>query len=147
MVGVILTLIYGVGSVAAQSEAGIHKLCTLIEENFPEVAKLLRKRRYVDDIAKSFKSKEDRAKMADDLDRSLAKVSMTIKGYTNSGELPPENCTKDGISVTMLGYKWYSQLDIYMLNLLPPHFTSKIRGKLALDTEFFGKGYSRSSTS
>ena len=104
-VGVILTLIYGVRSVAAQTEAGIYKRCILIEKNFPEVAKLLRKRRYVDDIARSFKSKEDRAKMAEDLDLSLDKVSMKIKGYTNSGELPPENCTKDGISVTMLGYK------------------------------------------
>ena len=76
--------------------------------------------------------------MADDLDQSLAKVSMKIKGYTNCGELPPENCTKDGISVTMLGYKWYSQVDIYALNLPPPHFSNKVRGRLAVDTEFFG---------
>ena len=36
-------------------------------------------------------------------------------------------------------------MDIYALNLHPPHFLNKVRGKLAVDTEFFGKGCSMKS--
>ena len=66
--GVITSFIYGVRSVAAQSEAGIQKLCNLIEDTKQNVVFLLRRRRYVDDMAKSLRTKVEREKLMKDTD-------------------------------------------------------------------------------
>ena len=52
LVGVIRTLIYGVKSVAAQSEAGVIKLAQYIEKEHPDLAEFLINSRYVDDLWK-----------------------------------------------------------------------------------------------
>ena len=33
----------------------------------------------------------------------------TLKGFTFSGELPPEHLTKDGVSVILAGLKYFSK--------------------------------------
>ena len=47
--GVIITLIYGVKCVSAQSEEAMLRLATEFEDKFPALAKLLRDGRYGDD--------------------------------------------------------------------------------------------------
>ena len=143
--GVIKTLIYGVRSVAAQSEAGISKLCELIQDDLPHIASLLKKKRYVDDIAKSLPDPEERLKTIQDLDHALGLLSMKVKGYTLSGEDPHEKSSKDGVSVTVIGYRWFPKIDTFSINLQALHFGKKVRGRLDPTTEFFGEGGSMKS--
>ena len=65
---------------------------------------------------------------------------MKVKGYSYSGEPPNPNCSKDGKSITVIGYNWIPEIDMYGLNTPPIHFGNKLRGKLDPATEFFGKG-------
>ena len=51
--GVIMTLIYGVKSVSAQSEHTIKLLAEYIRDKYPAVANLLEESRYVDDESES----------------------------------------------------------------------------------------------
>ena len=60
---VLVKLGFGVQSVSAQSEEIVRRLANQVVKSFPEVASLLTKRRYVDDLAKSTKSKQDSMKL------------------------------------------------------------------------------------
>ena len=53
LIGIIITLIYGVKPVGNQCEEVIKLLVDEIKEDFPEVAKLLLDKRYVDDFGQS----------------------------------------------------------------------------------------------
>ena len=59
LVGTITTLIYGVKSVAAQSEAGIRKLANFIQAKHPDLAEFLLQSRYVDDLGDSRSTLEE----------------------------------------------------------------------------------------
>ena len=59
MLAIVTSLIYGVKPVGKQCEELIKMLADEIREEFPEVAKLLVERRYVDDFGKSTNSKNE----------------------------------------------------------------------------------------
>ena len=50
MKGVIVTLIYGIKSVSAQTEYTLEQIAMVVESEFPELAKFIRLCRYVDDL-------------------------------------------------------------------------------------------------
>ena len=65
---------------------------------------------------------------------------MKVKGYSKNGEDPPEQCSKDGVSVGITGYRWFTKLDVFSLNIGYMHFGKKKRGRLDPKTNFFGLG-------
>ena len=71
-------MIYGVRCVAAQTEVGIEMLCDLIQEDFPHVAAVLRRHRYVDDLAKSTHTKKERDELISD---SSIRVQHKVKYF------------------------------------------------------------------
>ena len=68
---------------------------------FPEVATFLIKSQYIDDLAKSLKSKDEAERLAWETEKVLGKIDMSVKGWAMSGKDPPPELTKDGVSVGM----------------------------------------------
>ena len=135
--GVIKTLIYGVVSVAAQSENAMHKLGQIVKDDKPEVKKLIEKKRYVDDLADSKATKEECQKLAKDASEVFNLVNLKCKSWTFSGEDPDLKISKDGISIGVGGFTWYPKLDVFTVKVPLLHFEKKKRGRLPEDTQFF----------
>ena len=92
---------------------------------------------YVDDLGDSkptIKSCIDLAKRADEL---FATVGLECKGWTYTGEDPPERVTKDGLSLGVAGLRWIPKVDAVQVKVPVLHFGSRRRGKLDDKTIFF----------
>ena len=129
MLAIVTSLIYGVKPVGKQCEEIIKMLADEIRGEFPEVAKLLVERRYVDDFGKSTNSKEETKNLIDDTTTVLKKINMEVKGWTISGEEPLADLSDDGISVGFAGMTWLPKPDFFKLNIQSLHFAKKKRGK------------------
>ena len=135
--GVICTLIYGVRSVSAQMEVLVSMIADRIRVEHPEVAEFLVKSRYVDDFGKSLVSKDQGRKIIEIVDQKLGEYQLKVKGWAMSGEDPPLEISKDGLTVMFAGMVWMPRLDYFMLNYHPLHFAQKRRGRLPKDLEVF----------
>ena len=135
--GVIRTLIYGVGSVSAQTENGMRKLSSLIKDEKPNVKTLIDERMYVDDAAESKSTMEECIKLARDADEVFARVGLKCKAWSFSGQDPDDRVSKDGVSLGVGGFKWFPKLDVYEVKVPLLHFGKRKRGKLREDTQFF----------
>ena len=130
---IIKTLIYGVKPVGNQCDEIIKLLADEIWEEFPEVAVMLVKKRYVDDFGQSTPSRkatEDLIKKTNDV---LAKIKMEVKGWVIAGKAPPPEASEDGISVGFAGLTWFPFGDMFKLNIQSLHFAKKKRGKFPSD--------------
>ena len=87
--GVVRTCIYGVRCVASQTEEIKRLLARIVENDHPEVATLLERFCYVDDLGKSTPSTEHSRKLMRLTEEVLAILQMKIKGWGLSGEDPP----------------------------------------------------------
>ena len=96
---VIMTLIYGVKSVSAQTEFALLELSKMVEETNPELAHFLTKSRYVDDLQDSKKSAEDCVFLGESADNLFAKVGVHCKAWTVSGNRPDETVSKGGVMI------------------------------------------------
>ena len=128
---VIVKLAFGVHSVSAQSEETVRRVANELWNTLPEVASMLIKKRYVDDVGKSTNSREQSLKLIHETSKILKeKLNMEVKGWTIAGEKPPAEVTKDGISVELGGHVWWSEPDFFAQNIPPICFDKKKRGKL-----------------
>ena len=128
---VLIKLAFGVQSVSAQSEEAVKRVARDLWADHPDVASLLIKGRYVDDIAKSTNSLEESMQLTSNTSRILQeKLNMTIKGWCYAGQDPPTDVSKDGVSVDIGGHTWYTKSDIYSINIPPICLTKKQRGRL-----------------
>ena len=133
--GVIVKLAFGVQSVSAQSEEAVQRVANELWETYPDVAHLMIKRRYVDDVGKSTMSREEAVSVIADSSRFLKeKLDMEIKGWSMSGEKPPESVSQDGVSVGFGGFLWFPEIDVYSQNVPPLCLARKQRGKLPSGT-------------
>ena len=122
---------FGVHSVSAQSEEAVKRIASDLWKSASATASLLVANRYVDDIAKSTKSKEESLSMTKQAaDILKSKLNMSIKGWAIAGQAPPPEISKDGVSVDLGGNLWFTQADLYTLNNPPLCFEKKKRGKL-----------------
>ena len=134
---VIVACIFGVCSSGGQSEEICRRLSEIVKDEFPEVSKLLTKSRYVDDILKSLKTREDMMKLIPDTENALKKIKMEVKGWAVAGEEPPEQLTENGVSVGIPYMTWLPEIDCYKLNISSLHFGRKRRGRFSPELEVF----------
>ena len=133
LIGVIRTLIYGVKSVGNQCEEVIKLLAEIIWDKFPEVAKLLIFKSYVDDFGKSTTGKDETKELIEKTTYVLKMIHMVIKGWAESGQDPPADISEDGVSIGFAGMTWFPKGDFYKLNIQSLHFSKKKRGKFPSD--------------
>ena len=136
--GVIMTLIYGIKSVSAQSEHALKLLADHIREKYPEVAQFLEESRYVDDEGDSKATLEEVFELIAHAEETFGLVGLKAKEYTVSVEVPTEKVSKDGASLGVGGTKWFSKPDLLEVPIPPLHFSQKKRGKLDSKVEIFG---------
>ena len=137
LVGVIRTLIYGVKSVAAQSEAGVNKLAKYVKDEHPELAEFLTNSRYVDDLGDSDVTVEKCKELTKKADELFAQVGMTCKDWSYSGEIPSDKVSPDGRTVSIGGMYWSSEIDSVECKIPSLHFGSVARGRIKAGTELF----------
>ena len=85
---VITTLIYGVRSVAAQTEFAVSELAKLVESENPELALFLILSRYVDDLQDSKSTSDECNNLAKAADELFARVGLVCKAWNVSGSPP-----------------------------------------------------------
>ena len=131
---VVTTLIYGVRPVGNCLIAGFKKLADYVLEHHPEQAaagvEALLNSIYVDDVAHADETAERNKATAESLDFVLSMGSMEVKGYTFSGQPPPEELTADGETVGLVGMAWGPEKDWISLSIKPLYFGKPKRGKL-----------------
>ena len=128
---VMVKLIFGIQSVSSQCEETVRRMAKGLWEELPHVANLLINSRYVDDIAKSTNSEQESMKLTSDTTSVLkSKLDMSIKGWSVAGKPPPQEVTKDGISVDLGGHIWFTEADLFTINIPPICLVKKQRGKL-----------------
>ena len=108
-----------------------------IQDPHPDVANFLRRHRYVDDFAKAVVNKGAGEDIIRGVNELFKNYNLNVKGWAQSGRKPPDQITKDGITVTFAGMAWQPQLDIYSLNHPPLHFGQKVRGRLPKNLDVF----------
>ena len=132
--GVICKLIFGVRPVGSQTEEVIRKLAEELKDEDPvangEVIKLLLLYRYVDDMMKGVQTIQEALILMEKAEEALGQVEMLVKGWSMSGEKPPESLSKDGASVGVCGFTWYPVADIYRLNISSLFIGKKKRGQI-----------------
>ena len=104
--GIIVTLIYGVASVSAQTEELINLIADEIHDTNPIVADFLRKSRYVDDFAKAVEDTSSGCKIIEGVNHEFGKFNLEVKGWAQSGSKPPDQISKDGKTITFAGIAW-----------------------------------------
>ena len=133
VLAVLTTLIYSVRPVGNMREEVIKLLAESNAEKFPEVADLLLKKRYVNDLGDSSTFDKNRDKLISDSTEVLSPIQMYVKGWARSGLNPPKELSEDRISVGLAGMTWLPKLDVYKLNIQFLHLSHKKRGKYPSD--------------
>ena len=91
--GVIMTLIYGVGSASIQSETGTKKLGVHVEDSHPAVKELVDDKRFCDDLGDSKVTSKECKELSKSADEVFAMVGLKCKTWNYSGEPPSEKST------------------------------------------------------
>ena len=115
--GVICKLIFGVRAVRSQTEEVIHKLTEELKDEDPvangEVIKVLLLYQYVDDMMKGVQTIQEALILMEKAEEVLGQVEMLVKGWSMTGEKPPESLSKDGASVGVsLGTQWWTFINL-----------------------------------
>ena len=137
LVGVITTLIYGVKSVAAQSEAGVAKLAQYIGKKHPTLAEFLINSRYVDDLADSKSTLKSCQTLTQQADELFKQVSMDCKDWSFTSIQPSEKVSSDSRTVSIGGMYWSPEIDMLEIKIPTWHFGSVSRGRIKAGTETF----------
>ena len=127
---VIKSLIWGVKSVAAQTENALEKLAKSCEQKDQQLADLLRNSRYVDDIGDSKVEEAECRSIIDRTEKLFASVGLQTKGWTLTGYNPLETVSKDCSTVSTGGLIWTPSVDSIEVPIPPLHFGRPKRGRL-----------------
>ena len=130
MQAVIVTLMYGVKSVSAQSEEAMIRLARDFQAMYPALAELLLTGRYVDDMAASKATMEELKQLVRDAEIVFKKVDISCKGCTFDGEDPPEEVSGGEPSIGVAGLTWFPKIDVVCVNIPRLHFGHVRRGRL-----------------
>jgi hypothetical protein len=136
---IVTTLIYGVKSVAGQTEHTFKDVAEHVKEEKPKVAKILTDGRYVDNLLESLLTMLAARELADDTTEVLNRLKLLTKGFSYSGEEPQPQETLDGVSIEINGMKWYTVVDTVEVKVPPLHFGNRQRGRV-VGAEYFDSG-------
>ena len=120
---IVTTAIYGVKSSSGQSENALVDLGEHVKDEKPKASKTLKEKRYVDNLLDSLRNKKEAQETADETEEVLARVGISTKGVSYSGEDPQPKETTDG-------------LDLIEPKVPQLHFGNSLRGRL-VDVQFF----------
>ena len=135
--GIIVTLMYGIKSVSAQSEEAMLRLAKDFEKQFPALSKLLREGRYVDDMGESKSLKTEIEQLIKDAEQVFAEVGITCKAWSVDGKKPDEKAAGDLPYIGVGGLHWYPEVDVVAVPIPVLHFGQVKRGRLAPNVEIF----------
>ena len=91
---ILLSIIYGVKSSGNQAEAALRETARLSKDEYPRVCEVVHDEFYVDDCLSGASDMEELHELASELDTVLRKGGFKLKGFTFSGEPPPEALSK-----------------------------------------------------
>ena len=131
---VIRTLIYGVKPSGNLAECGLRKTAELTKDMYPEAYDVINDDIYVDDCFSGANSDDRCRNTTDQLSLALIKGGFNLKGFTYSGQDPPEHLTSDGKSVVVGGMRWFSKEDVFCLKTSDLNFSKKSRGRKSTET-------------
>ena len=129
---IVRTLIYGVKSAGNQTGIGFQRLSEHCKEFHPEYsagAEVLENSVYVDDGLDSSCTEEERELKIEGVRFTLGLGGMNVKGFTRSGQVPPEELTTNGTEVGALGYIWNPLEDVLLLDIKELCFGKAKRGR------------------
>ena len=126
---VIMTCIYGVRSSGNQAQVGLRKTAEIHKEEYPEVSDIIYKDTYMDDCIAGEDTEEKLLKRQDELQMVIYTGGFLLKGFTVSGEDPEEALSKDGVSISVAGSKWFSKQDAIAPDIKELNFAKKRRGR------------------
>ena len=132
-IAIIKTLIYGVRPVGNQCEEVIKLLAEQVASQYPDVARMLLFKRYVDDFGQGTRNLDENKSLKENTSKVLASINMPIKGWAESNMNPPKEMSDDGLSVGFAGMTWFPKGDFFKLNIQSLHFQKKRRGKFPAD--------------
>ena len=134
---VIKTIIFGVKSSGNQAECALRLTAKAQQDTFPEAAHSVIKETYVDDIVSGAESTPKAEQLSSDIIQLVAGGGFETKGIVMSGKDPPTALSKDGVSVNIIGIKWYPLLDEIKLAFGKLNFSKRVRGKKKIDENSF----------
>ena len=120
-----MTLMYGVKSSGNQAQCGLRMTAQAQENQYPAAAKSIINDTYVDDCATGADSMVEAEDLASDIVALLGATGFTVKGFGFSGRPPPLALTKDGVSLSVFGNKWFPEMDEFSLVVDPFNFSKK----------------------
>ena len=126
---VIKTLIYGVRPSGSLAECALRRTFELCRDQYPLGYRPIMFDTYMDDCASGTEGPEATRKVIDQLQIAGSKGGFTFKGFSTSGSLPPGHLSHDGISVLVLGMRWFPEGDFLKLNIGDLNLTKKKRGR------------------
>ena len=142
---VITTLIYGVSCVSCQTEEASGKIATNCRKEHPKAADCIEKSRYVDNLLKSFNSREEALEVTGVVDECFAELSLFTRGWSHKGEAPVQEESADGVSLELMGIRWFPFFDTLQIKIPRLHFGKKVRGRLDPKTTFFEGDFGKMS--
>ena len=80
------------------------------------------------DLAPGAQSKEERSGQEQDCTKLLESIGLKFKYIVRSEEVPCEKANSDGLSVKILGYKWFPEKDTMSPRFSELNLNKKIRG-------------------
>ena len=127
---VIKTLIFGMKSSGNQAERALRLTASLMEEQYPEASQVVRDDTYVDDMLSGARSTAEAKDIAEDIKQLIRHGGFIDKGFSFSGEDPPQHLSEDGESLKVAGWKWFPKSDQIQLSAGQLSFEKKRRGKI-----------------
>ena len=112
----------------AQAGCAIERTVMLGAAEFPLSVQCLIHRRYVDDLAPGAQTKGLRTGQEVECTKLLESIGLRLKYIVRSGEDPCERASSDGVSVKLLGYKWYTKEDSISPGFSELNLNKKIQG-------------------
>ena len=131
---IIKTIIYGVKPSGGLAVCGLRRTVMKSKDTYPLSFYPIMNDTYMDDCASGTESPESSYKVMDEIHAAIKQGGFDLKGFSMSGNSPPEHLSQDGESVTVLGLKWFPKGDFFKLNIGEQNFSRKLRGKKPKDS-------------
>ena len=113
--GIIVTLMYGVKCVSAQTECAMVRIANHVKNQHPGLAEALIKSRYVDDIADSKATLIEIDDITKSGDEVFEQVGLSCKGWTTTGADPSVDVAGGENYVGVAGQNWPRNKQLFAL--------------------------------